>query len=139
MDHRKINQNLAQKDFQEVAIRLREETDKLEKMETDEKEAHGKAGTFMQVGGNQGPALMQVHEFLKGQKVRIQMQKQKIQEIEKLVEAKREILRQATQDYKIIEKMRENKFESFKNEFNSQEQKAMDEQNILRFKNVKES
>ncbi|MNL89392.1 hypothetical protein D3C87_2196800 [compost metagenome] len=55
-------------------------------------------------------------------------------EAEKLVEARREILRQAAVDYKIMEKMRENKFEEYKAERLAQDQKDMDEQSILRFK-----
>ncbi|MNT86096.1 Flagellar FliJ protein [compost metagenome] len=90
-------------------------------------------------GGAQGPALMEIHEFLKGQRQRIQFQEQKVQEFEKLVEAKREILRQAAMDYKIMEKMRENKFEAYRQERIATEQKENDEQSILRFKAVKES
>ncbi|MNL59139.1 hypothetical protein D3C87_1828380 [compost metagenome] len=56
-----------------------------------------------------------------------------------MVEAKREILRQAAQEYKIMEKMRENKFEDYRQERLAQEQKENDEQSILRFKAVKES
>lgn len=139
LEHRKIKENLAQKDFQEAMMLLHEATERLEQMVVAKTGAHTLAGNFSLQGGPQGPALTQIHEFLKGQEVLIHRQKQKIQEIEKLVEAKREVLRQTAQEYKIMEKMRENKFEEYKSERLLREQKEMDEQSILRFKAVKES
>ncbi|MGZ3770184.1 MAG: flagellar export protein FliJ [Bdellovibrio sp.] len=139
LEHRKIKENLAQKDFQDVVASLNEANERLQQMVHATTKAHETAGDYAVAGGTQGPALVQVHEFLKGQEILIRRQKEKIQEIEKLVEAKREILRQAVQEYKIIEKMRENKFEEYKAERLLTEQKEMDEQSILRFKSVKES
>lgn len=139
LEHRKIKENLAQKDFQEVVTLLNEEQGRLDAMLGQVQNAHQQAGSLSQAGGAQGPALSQIHEFLKGQEVRIQRQRQKVQEIEKLVESKREILRQAALEYKIMEKMRENKFEEYRAERLSNDQKEMDEQSILRFKAVKES
>lgn len=139
LEHRKIKENLAQKDFQEAVMLLNEAQTRLEQMIEAKSDAHVQAGHYANQGGAQGPALSQIHEFLKGQEVFIQRQRQKIQEIEKLVESKREILRQAAQEYKIMEKMRENKFEEYKSERLLTEQKEMDEQSILRFKAVKDS
>lgn len=139
MDHRKVKESLAQKDFQDAVNILNEQQAILDKMNRDVQEAHARAGTLAQMGGAQGPALSQINDFLNGQKLRIAHQVQKVQQVEKLVEAKRELLRQAALDYKIMEKMRENKFEEYKAERISQDQKEMDEQAILRFKAVKES
>ncbi|MBV2167414.1 MAG: flagellar export protein FliJ [Bdellovibrio sp.] len=139
LEHRKIKENLAQKDFQEAMMLLNEENARLEQMLQQKTGAHTQAGALSSQGGAQGPALTQIHEFLKGQEILIHKQKQKIQEIEKLVESKREVLRQAAQEYKIMEKMRENKFEEYRHERLAQDQKEMDEQSILRFKAVKES
>lgn len=139
MDYRKLTQDLAQRDFQETVNELKLENNKLEKMYEDEHQAQVQAGVFTQKGGAQGPALTQVHDFLRGQKIRIEQQKIKIKEVQKLVETKREILRLAAQDYKIIEKMRENKLLAHQAEQETQDQKNMDEQNILRFKAVKEN
>lgn len=138
LEHRKIQENLAQKVFQEaVAVHL-QEFEKLQKMQNQITEAHALAGSRVQQGGNTGAALVQIHEFLKGQKVLIQNQEFRVQEAVKLVESKREILRQAALDYKIMERMREKKFEEYKSERLATEQKENDEQSILRYK-VKES
>lgn len=139
LEHRKVVENLAQKDFQDAVAVLNEFQAKLDTMRQDVLEAQARAGSLIQAGGTQGPALTQIHEFLKGQKIRIQDQEHKVQEIEKIVEYKREILRQAALDYKIMEKVRENKFEEYKAERKIQDQKEMDEQAILRFKGMKES
>lgn len=134
LEHRKVIEDLAQKSFQEVVTILNEEIAKLQKMEQDVHDAQIRAGMLSSEGGHQGPALSQIHEFLKGQKVRISNQQLRVQEAEKLVEARREVLRQAALDYKIMEKMRENKFEEYKAQRLAQDQKDMDEQSILRFK-----
>lgn len=139
LEHRKINESLAQKDFQEAMMFLNQETSRLEQMLEQKSQAHLQAGALSSQGGAQGPALTQIHEFLKGQEIRIQRQREKIQEVEKLVEGKREILRQAAQEYKIIDRLREKKFEEYKLERISQDQKEMDEQSILRFKNTKDT
>ena len=134
LEHRKILEGMAQKEFQEVVSQLNEANAYYKKMEEDMHGAQIRAGELVRAGGSPGPALGQIHDFLKGQKILLGRMAQKIQEIEKLVEAKREILRQTVLDYKIIEKMRENKLETFKQEMGAQEQKDMDEQSILRFK-----
>ena len=139
LEHRKLRENLVKKDFQEAQSRLNEQVEILNKMNQDVANAYDQIGKLTKMGGAQGPALEQIHEFLKGQRRRIHTQEQKVQEFEKLVEAKREILRQAAQEYKIMEKMRENKFEDYRQERLAQEQKENDEQSILRFKAVKES
>lgn len=131
--HRKIVEDLAQKDFLEAQAELNIEISKLEKMQQDLHDSHLRMGQLQMTGGHQGPALSQIHEFKKGQDVRIARQQHKIQEMEKLVEEKREILRQAALDYKIIEKLREKKFEEYKHERILTEQHEADEQSILRF------
>ena len=139
LEHRKVVEDLAQKDFQDVVNQYNEQVALLEKMTNSKTTAHQSIGTLTAQGGTQGPALSQIHDFLKGQDIRIQRQRQNVQAAEKLVEEKREVLRQAALEYKIMEKMREKKFEDYKQDRQAREQKEMDEQNILRFKVVEES
>lgn len=138
LEHRKLTENLKQKDFQDAVMYLTQENSKLNSMIQQKTLAHESAGQLVKQGGSQGPALTQVHEFLKGQDVLIEKQKIKVQEAEKLVEARREILKQAAQEYKIIEKMRENQFEEYRQKRLKDDQNEMDEQSILRFKAVKD-
>lgn len=139
LEHRKVVEDLAQKSFQEAVTRFNEQVVLLDQMINAKSAAHQSAGTLTSQGGTQGPALSQIHEFLRGQEIRIQRQRQYVEEAEKLVEEKREVLRQAALEYKIMEKMREKKFEDYKQDRLAREQKEMDEQNILRFKAVEES
>lgn len=133
MQHRKIKENLAQKEYQETAQALWREEEKLKKMQDDLSLAFLQSGQLQSQGGNQTSALQQISDFIRAQKVLVQRQEAKVQEFVKLVESKQEILRQAAIDYKIIEKLRGKKFEEYKHDRLMTEQKEMDEQSILRF------
>ena len=139
LEHRKIIEDLAQKDFLDAVSVMNREHDHLTLRNQAMRSAHERAGSLVAGGGYQGPALTQIHEFIQGQKVRIAQQEKIVQQAEKLVESKREVLRQAAQEYKIMEKMRENKFDAYKADRLTREQLEMDEQSFLRFKAVKES
>ena len=139
LEHRKVSESVAQKDFQEAMDILNQAVGSLQEMQFKKKEAHRLTEVYISKGGAAGPALSQANDFIKGQELRIRQQEEKVKEAEKLVEEKREILRQAAREYKIMERVRETKFEEFKHNLDLQEQKEMDEQSILRFKTVKES
>lgn len=134
LDHRKVKEDLAQKDFQEAFMVLNDLKAKLTEMENVAHEAHLRMGTLQKKGGTQGPALSQINDFLCNQKILIQMQQVKIFNQEKVVEEKRDLLRQAAVETKVISKFKEKKFEEYKQGLESAEQKEMDEQSILRYK-----
>ena len=77
--------------------------------------------------------MVVIKEIIKGQDLRIERQTTKVKELEKLVELKQEILRRAAMDVKIMEKLKEKKKNEFLFEMNKQEQKEVDELNVLRF------
>ena len=134
LDHRKVKEDMAQKDFQEALMELNELNEKLLSMENAVHEAHLHAGGLHKQGGAQGPALSQINDFLRNQKILIHMQNAKIFNQEKIVEEKRELLKAAAVETKIISKFKEKKFEEYKHERETEEQKEMDEQSILRYK-----
>ncbi|HEY8269492.1 MAG TPA: flagellar export protein FliJ [Pseudobdellovibrionaceae bacterium] len=134
LDHRKIKEDLAQKDFHDVLNELQILQKKLQELEVALHEAHVRSGSLQSQGGTQGPALSQINEFQKNQKILIQLQKTKILAQEKVVEGKRELLLQAAVETKTINKFKEKKFNEYREEREADEQKEMDEQNILRFK-----
>ncbi len=133
LKHRKILEDLAQRDFQESLAVLNEEIQKLEKMKEEVHQARITAFERQSHGGSAAPALSQVHDFLKGQDVRIERQQNKVQEFQKGVENLREILRQKAIDYKIIESLKDTKRAEFKKESNAKEQKISDEVGTMRF------
>lgn len=134
LDHRKTQENLAQKDFQIAVSDLLELENKLQQMEQAVHDSHDRAGALQNQGGAQGPALSQINEFLRGQKVLMERHKIKIQEQQKVVEEKRELLKKAAVETKIISKFKEKKWEEFRDLEEKEEQKEMDEQSILRYK-----
>jgi len=136
LDHRKIKEDLAQKDFQDAMSELQGMQKKLTEMETQIRDAHLRAFRVQDAGGAAGPTLSQVDEFIRSQKVLIQKQRGKITVQEKVVEEKRDLLRQAVVDTKVIDKLKEKRFEEFKKKIDMDEQKEMDEQSILRFETL---
>ncbi|MGZ3743256.1 MAG: flagellar export protein FliJ [Pseudobdellovibrionaceae bacterium] len=134
LENRKIKEDMAQKEFHEALNNLRELQLKLEDLETAVHKAHMKAGTLQSQGGAQGPALSQINEFQKNQKIIIQLQKMKILSQEKVVEGKRELLLQAAVETKTMTKFKEKKLAEYRHEREVDEQKEMDDQNTLRFK-----
>ncbi len=132
--HRKNIENLAVKDFKEKLFEVHQAEESLIVLENQVKEAHQKAFEIQSQGGSAGPALGQVDEFMKGQALRIERQKERIQGLQAQVEKLREILRLKAIDYKIIDKLRENKKEDFRKQQNKIEQKTLDEMNVMRFK-----
>jgi len=133
LKHRKILENIAQKDFQEAMAALNAEIQKLEDMKEEVRVARVTAFQRQAHGGVATPALSQVHEFLKGQDVRIERQQNKVQEYQKGVENLREILRTKAIDYKIIESLKETKRADFKKELSIKEQKISDDISSMRF------
>ena len=134
MQHRKTLEGIAQTHFQEAQAELNSQIQKLKKMEELKVDARAQAFRQQSNGGKTSPALVQVSEFLKGQDIRIENQKNKIKECESLVENLREILRQKAIDYKIIEGLGKRQEKAFKTELRKIDQKRVDEMNVMRFR-----
>jgi len=134
LDHRKTKEDLAQRDFQLAMSDLVDLENQLAKLEEALHGSHVRAGSLSAAGGAQGPALSQINEFQRGQKVLIQRQHVKIEAQQKVVEEKRELLKQAAIETKIINKFKEKKFTEFREAEEKEEQKQMDEHSILRYK-----
>lgn len=134
MQHRKTLEDLAQRDFQQAQAELNHQLEILQQMQDSVLQARDAAFRQQSEGGRAGPVLTQVHEFLKGQDIRIERQRTRIQECESLVENLREILRQKAIDYKIIEELREKRFKEFKIERNKRDQKRADDISLMRFR-----
>lgn len=134
LQHRKVLQDLAQRDFEEIQSESFKQKELLMDMITSLHEARNEAGQVQSRPANNVPErLKQIHEYTILQDVRILRQKAKVEEIEKLVEEKREILRQKAIDSKMIEKLKERKREQFNHEVRVEEQKEADELSLLRF------
>jgi flagellar protein FliJ len=133
LTHRKNIENLAQKDFGEAQHLLNIEIEKINKMIRDVQDAQAERQQVTSTGGQVSGNLQQVHDFLIGQEIRINRQKETIKRHQSLVEEKRQILLNASKEYKIIEKLKEKRFHSFKQEANYREQVRADDLATMRF------
>ena len=132
--HRQILENLAQKDFQEAQAECNKQIAILEKLKTEKSEARRRAfNQQTQTGGQVLESLKQIHDFIQLQDIRIEKQIKVIEECEKLVESKREILRQKAMDTKIIKRLEEKKKQQFMEEQRQAEQKELDDNSSMRF------
>jgi len=139
LQHRKVLEDLAQADFQVALASLNNEIDKLGKMDEAVIQAREAAFSKQEAGGRASAGLTQVHEFLKGQDIRRERQKEKIKECESLVEKLREILREKAIDYKIMEELKERKKTEWKVHQRKEEQKQADDITIMRYRREEET
>ncbi len=132
--HRKILEDFAQKEFQEAQAASNEQKNILERFRIEKSEARKRAFSDQsQTGGQVLEGLKQIHDFILLQDIRIEKQIKVIEETEKLVEAKREVLRQKAMDTKIIKKLEEKKKAQFLEEERISEQKELDDNSSMRF------
>lgn len=136
LKHRNILSDLAQRDFLEALSILNNEIKKLESMKQMKTDSLKQRSETVQGSQTWAASVEQINQFLTGQDLRIKIQNQRLHEMEKGVEDLREILRKAMIEVKIIEKLKEKKFEEFKANENRKEQNEMDELSVLRFSRI---
>jgi flagellar FliJ protein len=136
--HRQILEDLAQREFQEVNAELNRQISILENFRNEKSEARKRSFALQnQTGGQVLESLKQIHDFIVLQDIRIEKQIKVIEEHEKLVEAKREVLRQKAMDTKIIKRLEEKKKQQFMEEQQKLEQKELDDNSSMRFEILK--
>lgn len=133
LKQRTIQVELAQKDFLEAQSVQNQAIQQLNEMQQAIKDAIEQRLQLVQTSHSWSLTVDQINQFLLGQDLRIKNQNQRLLQIEKLVEDKREILRKALVEAKIIEKLKEKKFEEFVNSERVKEQNEIDELTVLRF------
>lgn len=137
LSHRKNLEDLAKKDLMDAQFRLNEEMEKLENFYKDIDRTRDYVHSLEGKGGAQAESLAQSHLFIKGTGWRIESQRKVVSQHQQIVEEKQEILRQATIECKMIERLKEKRFEDFKLEQKKKEQKFVDDMTTARFKGVK--
>lgn len=135
LNHRKILEDLAQRDYQEVLSVLNQKKKELEKMVLRILDARVEIHQLeVQSGFDMIERVKQIQEFIKLQDIRIERQHVSVQEAEKLVEARQEILRQKAMDKKILERLKVKKKTDHQTEERRLAQKETDEMVSMRFK-----
>ena len=134
LKHRKTLEDIAQRDFQLALAELKKEEVNLENLIAEKNKCYQITFEKQSHGGNAGTALSQIHEFMKGQDIRIARQKKKIEECNSKVEELREILLEKAKEYKIISELQDRKRQQFVKEHNKKEALRLDDMNIMRFR-----
>ncbi len=133
LKHKEILEGQAQKDFMEISVKLKEQEKFLEELKGDLKKAYIDKHNILLMGGEVAKYLSYFHDFFITQKKLIEQQEQIIRGLNKIVEEKRHRLVEASREKKTFEKLKEKHKLEFKKKMNKQEQKRIDEVNILQY------
>lgn len=130
---RQIVADLAQRSLAEAQMQLQSEVDVRDEMVAVKERSLQERSKSVESTTDWANSVEQINQFLAGQDVRIKRQNERIKETENLVEARREILRHAVSEVKILERLEEKAKQSFMKELNKAEQAEADELSVLRF------
>jgi flagellar FliJ protein len=140
LNHRKIQEDLAQREYLEVFNVLKSQQEALEQILNSIVETREQISRIeVESGSGLVARVNHGHNFIRLQGLRAERQREKIKETEKLVEAKHEILRQKAMDKKIIERFKEKQKKQFEAEQIKAQQKELDEIVSMRMNFVKEN
>lgn len=134
LEHRKRLEEMAHRDYLLVQKEVDVATLELEKMFQQIEDSRKRIGFLSAKGGHQVPSLVLMDDFINKQKIRIDIQRKKIRELQFIAEEKQQALVIAAKEYKILEKLREKRVIEFKDLLKKRELKLVDELVTTRFK-----
>lgn len=133
---RQIVADIAQKNFAEAKAALDAETEKLNEMISTKHQSLEDRSTMIQNNSDWVNSVAQINNFIVGQDLRIKNQNQRLQELENMVESRREILRQSVSEVKILERLEEKQRQAYMGKARKAEQDELDEISVLRFSRI---
>ncbi len=133
LTHRRIVADVAQRSFAEAQAQMNKEIDELNAMVEVKNQSLAQRTKVVETTTDWANSVNQINIFLTGQDLRIKKQHQRISETENLVEARREILREAISEVKILERLEEKQQKAYMLEVAKAEQAEIDELTVLRF------
>lgn len=133
LDHRQLKMDLARKDYLEAVAFLQDEQKKLQEMIDTKNRSLAERSQLVQGSGAWQASVDQINHYLAGQDLRIVQQNERLLKIEKVVESRREILKDALTEVKILERLKEKKKADFLQEVRQNEAKELDEISSTRF------
>ena len=134
--HRQILADLAQKSFAEARAQLDAETAELNSMVNTRTAALEQRTKSVETTTDWANSVDQINQYVTGQDLRIKNQTVKITKTENLVEARREILREAVSEVKILERLEEKQKLAYMAEAAKVEQAELDELSVIRFSRI---
>lgn len=133
LDHRHIKMDLARKDYLEAQAFQVEEQKKLDEMIEIKTRSISQRASLASSSTGWQESVNQINNFLIGQDLRIANQNERLLKIEKVVESRREILKDALIEVKIMERLKEKKKADFLQDVRQKEAKELDEITSTRF------
>jgi len=130
---RQIAADIAIKEFAEVKAVLDAEIARLNEMISVKTRSLDERAAMIQGSTDWVNSVAQINNFVSGQDLRIKNQNLRLLDLEKLVEARREILRQRVSEVKIIEKLEEKQKRAYMENAAKVEQAELDEISVLRY------
>ncbi len=130
---RQIAADIAIKEFAEAKAVLDAEIARLNEMISVKTRSLDERAAMIQGSTDWVNSVAQINNFVSGQDLRIKNQNLRLLDFEKLVEARREILRQRVSEVKIIEKLEEKQKRAYMENAAKVEQAELDEISVLRY------
>lgn len=130
---RNIIKDTAERSFAEAQQLLNAENDALNALTEAREQSVTQRRILIDTTQDWMTAVDQINQFINGQDLRIKKQHLRIKDAENLVESRREILRQAVSEVKIIERLEEKQKKAYLAEVEKADQAELDELTVLRF------
>ncbi len=126
--------DFAKKEYYEAQKKVDDIIKKIEMMWTEISESRIQMVKEQNLGGKKGQLLSSIDEFINGHKIRIEREKIVLRELLMIAEEKKEALIESAKEHKILERLKEKRFEEFKVVKKKKEAKENDDIATMRFK-----
>ncbi len=132
MRQRRVEKDIAQREFSEAQDHFQKQLQKIKKMYKQIDDARVTAQLLEKKGGRHASQLVQTEEFIVGQNILIQKERERARELMAIADEKLEILTEKLRAFKILEKLKEKKREEFRKEHNRRIDKQLDDLMVMR-------
>ncbi len=130
---RKSNEELARKNYLEIKAELEDQQNILKSYYDQIELAQAERHKLILKGGNSSESLSQIHNYIKGMEIKIDRQKIVIKNQLIKVEESQLVLQRTSIECKMIEKLKENQKEEFRQLNKKKEEKILSEMTNARF------
>jgi flagellar protein FliJ len=127
LSHKKVEKDLAQRDYIEAQNRYNSGVNLLHSMHSEISDAKKFESDVILKGGQTAESLKWSTFFIQGQEIKIEIQKKANRQLIQDVERKQEILVERAREFKTFERLREKMKERFKKQVKKQDVKSIDE------------
>lgn len=128
---RRVRRNEAEREYRLALNKVEEQQSRLNSYKKKLVDAIDQIASVRSGAGQVISTLRSLDEYIRGQKIRIQLQAKTVQGLAEIADQKRLVLVEAAKEVKILEKLREKRYNEFKRELRKREAKVIDEIAIM--------